>query len=273
MKNSQVYREIGTVVQKETLHSDTALLRIYSPLIAKGCLPGQFVHIRVADDLSPLLRRPYSIQKVIDNETIELLVKSYGRGSSYLLQKNIGDHLNILGPLGNGWSIPKEYHTILAVSGGVGVAPILFLQDRLVGDKKFIHILGAKSVNDLPVSHQTIQTYQIEIATEDGSYGFQGTSIQLFNHVVKKLDLSSIYLITCGPWEMMKKIYKFAIDHQVKGSLSAEARMGCAMGVCQGCAVVTKSSMNQHLFYALCCKDGPIFPFEMIDMEVNPFGN
>ncbi|MCX7835729.1 MAG: FAD-binding oxidoreductase [bacterium] len=271
MKNSKIFQEIGMIVDKEELNSTTAIVHVHSPNIAKHSIPGQFVHIRISDTFNPLLRRPFSIQNVIEQDNIELLIRSYGRGSSYLLQKKIGDEVNLLGPLGNGWSVPSRFKTIVGVSGGVGVAPILFLQNHF--PENFIHILGAKTVGELPVSRKMIQQYDLKIATEDGSYGFYGNAIDLFLEYIQQLDVHSTFLVTCGPWKMMHELQKIAKNFNLSGAISAEARMGCAVGVCQGCAItlVTPSKLNSC--FALCCKDGPIFTLEQINMEVNPFGN
>lgn len=273
MNKQKIFLEDSRIESIDVIHSTSVMIRLYSPEIAKYAIPGQFVHTRVASTLNPLLRRPFSIQNV-ENDQIELLVKNYGKGSSFLLDKRIGDCVSNLGPLGNGWHVPEDVQIVVGVSGGVGVAPILFLQSQLKKKKiKFIHIIGAKSSNDIPIRQTLLNSNEISIATEDGSAGYKGTSIELFKKYLRMIQNENSYVVTCGPWKMMETLSSLAVEYHFKGEISAEARMGCAIGVCQGCAVENKPADNKIKSYSLCCKDGPIFPFSTINMEVNPFGN
>ncbi len=266
------YLEIGTITHREKIHSDLFQLHFHSPAIARDSQPGQFLHIRVGNGIDPLLRRPVSIQRVFD-DTIEILIKVYGRGSDKLCALTVGDQIDCLGPVGSTWKTPEGHTSVVGVSGGVGIAPIIFQQDRWSSTIPYYHLLGSRSKADLPISDELMTRYQPDIATDDGSSGFHGNVVSLVDKRFCEGGLgSNPFFITCGPWIMMKALRDWLRSHHLRGQFSAEARMGCAVGVCQGCAVAKPMKDNAAREYYLCCKDGPIFDFEAIDMEVSPFG-
>jgi dihydroorotate dehydrogenase electron transfer subunit len=266
------YLETGAIVYREEIHPGLFLLRYLSPQTARIAMPGQFVHIRVGSGVDPLLRRPFSIQNVIGNE-IEILLKVYGRGSDLLSMLRVGDSLDTIGPLGNPWTIPSNATAIVGVSGGVGVAPVLFQQERWKNKSSFFHLIGARTGDELPLTERQMRTSKVEIATDDGSRGYAGTVVELAGKMWLEGTFGDTpYFLTCGPWSMMKALIAWTSQHGFRGQFSAEARMGCAVGVCQGCAVARPLENGSLRQYYLCCKDGPVFDFGTIDMEVSPFG-
>jgi len=266
------FLETGAIVYREEIHPGLFLIRYHSPQIAKIGEPGQFVHIRVGSGVDPLLRRPFSIQNIIGPE-IEILLKVYGRGSDLLSALQVGDTLDTLGPLGNPWRIPDDVSSVVGVSGGVGVAPVLFQQERWKKAIPFYHLIGARTGGELPLTERQIHHSHINIATDNGSRGFHGTVVRLAEQQMNEgVFGDNPYFLTCGPWAMMKALIAWTELYGYRGQFSAEARMGCAVGVCQGCAVARPLENGTARQYYLCCKDGPVFDFGTIDMEVSPFG-
>ncbi|MDK9701012.1 MAG: dihydroorotate dehydrogenase electron transfer subunit [bacterium] len=267
------YLEAGTVTEKHEIRPGLFQLRLHSPKIGIAASPGQFLHIRIGNGTDPLLRRPFSIQRIF-GEDIEIILKVYGRGSGKLRDVTVGSTLNVLGPVGSLWNIPTTATSIVGVSGGVGIAPVLFQQQRWQGAIPFQHFVGSRTAEDVPVSEAVLSEYGIQVATDDGSLGFHGTVVDYIDHHWNSGAFGAHpFLITCGPWMMMKALVDWATKNQIAGQLSAEARMGCAVGVCQGCALARPHDEGGATQYFLCCKDGPVFDFGAIDMEVYPFGN
>ena len=264
------FLETGTVLDWEPVRDGLFILRFRSPEIARHSVPGQFIHTRITTGTDPLLRRPFSIQNAV-GDTVEILVKSVGRGSAKLRELRVGDLIDNLGPVGSPWRIPDDATCVVGVSGGVGAAPVLFLQDQIGGHFPFYHFVGSRTANDIPFTDAALNHHRIQLATDDGSVGYHGTVIDLLESERNEIDLGKRpFFVTCGPWVMMKALQNWVAKFGYRGQLSAEARMGCAVGVCQGCALAKPGEPRQ---YVLCCKEGPIFDFGAIDMEVNPFGN
>ncbi len=249
-------------------------LKLYSPHIYKNAMPGQFVMLRVGETSDPLLRRPFSIHKKNPDKTIEILYKIVGKGTRLLSTIVKGKDMDIIGPLGNGFVIDKKIKNHILVAGGIGIAPLLFLAQELARDKRsrIILFLGARHKEDI----LCIQDFKrlkakINISTEDGSLGKQGLISELFEaYLLEHIASSKSPFLTlppqvgeykeggsavyaCGPNNMLKEIHRLAAAKGLSCQFSLEARMGCGIGVCLGCAVEGKEG------YKKVCIDGPVF--------------
>ncbi len=222
---------------------------VHSPKIAKLAKPGQFCNIKVSESDFPLLRRPFSISDV-DNNSIFFLFDIHGEGTKILSQKRVGDALDILGPLGNGFDIYGDFETAIFVAGGLGSAPFPFLAKAL-SDKKIISFVGARNLDLL--LHEDIPTPHI--ATDDGTLGFKGNVVELLTDFIAQNDLKKFRIFSCGPNPMLKALQKYSIDNNLDCQISVECAMACGFGICQGCPIVTSNGDT----YKLVCKDGPVF--------------
>jgi dihydroorotate dehydrogenase electron transfer subunit len=212
--------------------------------------PGQFFNIKVSETDFPLLRRPFSICDAVNN-TIYFLFSIYGIGTDILSQKKIGDNLDLVGPLGNGFNYVDNYDYAILVAGGIGVAPFPFLLRKINNSKQVKTFVGARSKED-------VITYGLEnpqISTDDGTFGFHGNVVELLED---RIDLRSGYkykIFACGPNQMLRAIKNFAHQHNILCEISTESVMACGFGICQGCPI---KATDKEGFY-LICQDGPVF--------------
>jgi len=231
-----------------------------SPEIVRTANPGQFVHIRVSDGYEPLLRRPFSIHAIRDKEDmVEILYKVVGKGTALLSEKKVGEKLDVIGPLGNEFNINKKRlknkSKIVIIGGGVGIAPLFFLTQKAIAySNNIIVFIGAKT-KALILCEQKIKDLgvEVQVATEDGSYGHKGLVTDFLNSL-SSMDIS---LFACGPSIMLREVAKFSIKHNLPCQVSLESRMACGIGACLGCA--TKVQSEEETIYKRVCKDGPVF--------------
>jgi len=233
--------------------------------------PGQFIMLRLVDQTFPLLRRPFSIHKLIINkgaiEGIELLYKVVGECTRKLSGLKNGDVVDIVGPLGNGFIIPDNFHRIFLVAGGIGVAPMLFLasslQKRNVDPLKCSVFIGGRSKTDLLCVDDFINLgIKVHITTDDGSVGDKSFVTHPLEIEVNKKKPDVIF--ACGPLEMLKCVVNIAKAHTVPCQVSIETIMACGIGACLGCAVESKETANK---YKHACIDGPVFDAKILKLE------
>ena len=213
--------------------------------------PGQFVQIAIDGSKTTFLRRPISINFVdYANNQLWLLVRKAGDGTSRLIDMKAGDTLNIILPLGNGFTIPnnKEAKLLLA-GGGVGIAPMLYL-GQVLKENGFApqFLIGARSASDLLELEQLKAIGEVHISTEDGSMGEKG--LVTTNSVLKN-DIDLIYC--CGPAPMMKAVAKVAKEINADCEVSLENMMACGVGACLCCVENTVKGN------VCVCTEGPVF--------------
>ncbi len=229
--------------------SDFELL-VQSETNLETILPGQFVNILITNTDKTLLRRPISICDV-DYEQRSLLfyVRKVGQGTQKLSELKIGDTINMIYPLGNGFSLKAKKP--LLIGGGCGIAPLLFLskQYESKGIKPTI-LLGGKAEKSLSLRQKFSQQLSIFTTTDDGSCGEKG--LVTSHSVMKELNQFDI-IQTCGPQIMMQAVAKLAENAHVKCEVSLENTMACGVGACLCC--VTKTTHGNECV----CTKGPIF--------------
>lgn len=234
------------------LNGRYVLLKLTDNAPLPEMLPGQFVDVRVDDTSDVLLRRPISVHYV-DKERNELwlLIAAIGRGTRRLARLKVGDTLNCVLPLGNGFTMPESSRErVLLIGGGVGVAPLLYFGHELrqMGCEP-TYLLGARTANDLLELDAFQATGRVYVTTEDGSVGEKGF---VTNHSVLE-DCVFDRIVTCGPKPMMVAVAKYAQKVSVECEASLENMMACGVGACLCCVEKTVDGN-------LCvCKDGPVF--------------
>ncbi|MFA5007914.1 MAG: dihydroorotate dehydrogenase electron transfer subunit [Candidatus Omnitrophota bacterium] len=245
---------------------DIFLLGLNSDYIAKTAKPGQFLHIKV-DEKNTILRRPLSIHK-IDKNLIYILFRVRGRGTRILGNSKKGDIFDVIGPLGNGFYLPRPTSNVqhILVAGGMGVAPLVFLAERLKAQSaerraQSVVLLGAKNKNEVLAEKEFKKLgYKVYIATDNGSRGFHGTVTELLKKIIAmRYAPSAMRLYACGPKEMFYEIKKVLEKYpNIKAQVSFEQFMGCGLGICYGCVIETKEG------YKKVCRDGPVFDLKII---------
>ncbi|MDL2274601.1 dihydroorotate dehydrogenase electron transfer subunit [Desulfosarcina sp. OttesenSCG-928-G10] len=225
--------------------------------------PGQFVMVEARADPSPLLRRPFSLLGVICEGCqvtgIEILFKVVGKGTLILSKVREGDRLSVIGPLGNGFSVPQDCRRLILVAGGVGVPPIRFLahfllRQNCLPDQCGIFVGGRSQPELVCLEEFNRPGMVLEISTDDGSHGHHGL---VTRSLEKALDAGPADLIcACGPMAMLKAVARLAMDRDIPCQVSLEAMMACGMGACLGCAVTPADTNRPYLHV---CTDGPVF--------------
>ncbi|MBN2715057.1 MAG: dihydroorotate dehydrogenase electron transfer subunit [Deltaproteobacteria bacterium] len=212
-------------------------------------IPGQFVMIRGAWGASPVLPRAFSIVQA--GNIGQVLVRDVGPGTSLLCNMHSGDELAVLGPLGNGFVEPKSTKAVL-VAGGVGVAPLVFLAEKLAErDVPVTFLYGARTENDLPLKERIENCANLIITTEDGSIGTKG---RVTIPLKETLQDQNCVVYSCGPNLMLEAVGKICAAAGVECQVALESPMACGMGTCKGCAVVRPDGSFTYV-----CTDGPVF--------------
>jgi len=254
--------ETEAVVLEQTRISETRfLLKLFANISSP--LPGQFIMLGLPRETAPFLRRPFSVLDFdARSKRLEIYYSVSGRGTRILSNVRQGERLGMLGPLGR--PFPRRTAGIeIMVGGGRGAAPLIFLASRRSRSRQMIFFMGAAREEEI-VFLDRIKAQKIFVSTEDGSFGKRGTVIDLLRSATSSrgIDWQHATLYGCGPARMLRSLHEFSLERRVPCFVSLEARMGCGIGVCQGCAVRTADS-----HYSLTCIDGPIFSSSSVDWE------
>lgn len=253
------------------------LIKVNSSELASRVIPGQFFDIRVTNRMDLVLRRPISIFDY-DETSVGMLYEVVGKGTAILSAKKPGEDLDILGPLGNGYSLPMDARKAILAAGGIGAAPLFSWAKELIqmnkrGRKIDIEILiGAKNEHKI-LCEENFRKIGLNplIATDDGSYGYKGYVTDLLKEQLTRHEPPAVgaaarrqdmVVYACGPETMLKNLSEVLIKNNIKGEMSMERWMGCGMGACLGCVVKTTDGK-----YKRACKDGPIFRADEIMWE------
>ena len=236
-------------------------LEVGEMVTEEGLRAGQFLHIQCGE--GHLLRRPISVCLCMEDaphDTARIVFEVRGEGTRWLAQRQVGDKLNVLGPLGNGFQITPE-DRLLLVGGGIGVPPLL--GQAAYTAKKATAVLGFRSA-DRAMLVEDYQNYckEVYLCSDDGSMGRHGfVDAQLRDILEKDKDFTAV--LACGPKPMLKNVAKVAVEYGVPCQVSLEERMACGVGACLGCAVQMADGTMKHV-----CKDGPVFDAKEVDWNV-----
>jgi dihydroorotate dehydrogenase electron transfer subunit len=259
--------EDALVLDQQPVASATYRLRLHCPQIAGSGRAGQFVLLRVTRTLEPLLRRPFSFHRLLPAEgVIEVLYKVVGRGTHLLSQALPGARLNLLGPLGNGFSLPPEPgRPVALLAGGIGIAPLFALLARLLAagwaSSSVRLFYGARSADEL-LAPEEFAAFGIPVTwtTDDGSLGDKGFVTDALGKALETGAFRPAFLYACGTLAMQYQVARLAAVHRIAAELSLEALMACGVGACLGCALPAPHPSDPTAdHYLHVCKDGPIF--------------
>jgi dihydroorotate dehydrogenase electron transfer subunit len=231
------------------------LLSIRRPRGMPEPAAGQFVHVGVPDGGRFFLRRPFSVFDC-DERSLDLLIVEVGAGTRALRELSIGDDVEFYGPLGSSFpSTPGR--KVVAIGGGVGLAPLYFHAFRKLGgyDPSFRLVYGGRTREDLFLDHIPMESGGVMLATEDGSYGFHGNAVELAADTLARDPAQVIF--SCGPTPMLHAAQRLAGELGLPHYVSLENRMGCGLGACRACVVPTR--LDGESPYRTVCHDGPVF--------------
>ena len=230
---------LNALVYKMVLFGDTSAITS----------AGQFVNVQLS---GKFLRRPISVCDVNGDE-LTLVYKVVGAGTRQMSEMQVGDTVDVLSGLGNGYDTTNAGEQVLRLGGGVGVPPLYLLAKNLLKAGKTVSVvLGFNKTDEIFFEDEfKALGANVTVTTADGSYGKKG-------FVTDALPATYDYFFTCGPEPMLKAVYKAT---KTSGQFSFEARMGCGFGACMGCSCKTVTG------YKRICKEGPVLEKEEILWE------
>lgn len=249
------FRERVRIARQEQLAGDVFSIWIETDNIAKNARPGQFVSV-YSKDGSRLLPRPISICET-DGNRLRMVYRTVGTGTIEFSGYRAGDTLDVLGPLGNGYTTDQRKSILLG--GGIGIPPMLELAKRLPGEKTIV--LGYR--DELFLNDEFAPYGDVYIATEDGSAGTKGNVLD----VVRTCNLTADVLYACGPKPMLRAVKAYAEEKEIDAFISLEERMACGIGACLACVCQTKEvDGHSNVHNARICKDGPVFNAREVEL-------
>ena len=243
------------------LNYNNFLIVLQPKIIIENIHPGQFVNVLIKNSPTTFLRRPFSIFSIDYKEnTLSILVKIAGVGSKFLSETERGNSLDLIFPLGTGFSVPESHEKIVLVGGGVGIAPLMLLARKSKEIEAEVHILlGARSKKDHILIDEFEKYGNVYITTDDGSLGIKG---QVTQHDIFKNKTKFDRIYSCGPEAMMKAVAQKAHSLDIECEVSLENMMACGFGVCLCC--VTKTTNGNKCV----CTDGPVFNIKELQWQI-----
>ncbi len=237
------------LVYKQQLTPTIFDFRLRNQALAAITKPGQFVQVLVP---SKTLRRPISVCDV-QGDIIRLVFEIRGEGTELLARTRVGETINIIAPLGRGFSINPDMPTAF-IGGGIGVPPMLY-SARQSGRLALV-INGFRNKDAVILSDEFEEfAGKFIVTTDDGSYGIHGLVTQPLKEYISKVKM----ICACGPMPMLRSVAAMAKEYEIPCQVSLEQRMACGVGACLGCAVAVKGQTYKHV-----CKDGPVFNAEEV---------
>lgn len=243
------------LTEKRFLNDRYFLMIFKTPVLLTDVQPGQFAQVRVDGSPATFLRRPISICMTTSQNELWLLVQIAGDGSRTLSLAKTGDMVNMILPLGKGFSMPEPNERVLLIGGGTGIAPMLLLGKQLSETGRHVtFLLGARTASDLVLKEEFTKYGDVHCTTEDGSAGEKGL---VTNHsLLRKAGFNRIY--TCGPRPMMQAVAKYAEKNDIECEVSLDNLMACGIGACLCCV---EDTVNGHI---CTCTEGPVFNTKLL---------
>lgn len=245
------------ILNKKTIAREIYSFTIACPEIAAVATAGQFVHIRTGNYT---LRRPVSICGIDRTKgTLRIVFEVRGEGTAEISRLNEGDVIDMLAPLGHGFTANPNYKKVVLIGGGIGTPPMLPLAETY--GKNAVVITGFRSADAVILQEDFRRTgAETVLCTDDGSLGIHGFVTQPFSETVEQGNIDAVY--ACGPMPMLKGISDICRKNNIFCEISLEERMACGIGACLGCACRTVK--NDEEYFSHVCKDGPVFNAEEV---------
>ena len=248
------------ITENELLTEAVFSITVEDRKLANEAAPGQFLHIKCGE--ARLLRRPISICSV-RNDKVNFVFEVKGEGTRWLSKRRPGQKLDVLGPLGNGFTIPQD--RFIVVGGGVGTPPMLFAAESAEND--VTAILGFRSADRVILVDEFKKACdKVFITTDDGSAGIHGAVTKPLEELLKDGDYKAV--MSCGQLLMQKAVANLCEQYKIPCQVSLEERMGCGVGACLVCACETLNE-NGDSQMSRACADGPVFSASQVVWETD----
>lgn len=278
----------ATLVESREILPGQWLQAYHAPDIASGARAGQFVHMRTGDLSGMVLRRPFSLNTIdAASGTVTIHFRVIGRGTEWFTRLRAGDEVDLLGPLGRPFEVDPRSRHLLLIAGGLGMAGVRMLADEAIRDGRQVTLLfGAASSREVYPTSLLPDEVEYVVATDDGSLGHHGYVTDL----VPDYEAWADQAFACGPAGMLAALAKQAEGRRGRlgvaklgrkrgggktdpqGSpaarrktflqVSMEQNMGCAVGACLGCVVMSTTGVPQRV-----CREGPVFASDELAWE------
>ena len=251
-------QETAAILANEQVAQGVWCMSVAAGGIAVRALPGQFVHVRAAENPVQFLRMPFAVYDVAPGASrLDICYQVLGQGTQQLSQLACGHQLDLIGPIGNGWQVPEGTTRALLVGGGVGTPALNLLARQLAGAGTAADaVIGAQTAARLCCADRIAANLepvggQVHVATDDGSLGVHGFVTAISDGLIASGAYD--YLAVCGPTPMMRNVARPALAAGVACQVSMEKLMACGVGACLSCVVETTTGRKR------CCVDGPVF--------------
>lgn len=254
---TDTFKKATKIISIDKLTEDVFSMWIQDDEIVVNAKPGQFLSL-FSKNGNKLLPRPISICEIKkDDGTLRLVYRVVGGGTEEFSHYKVSDTIEVMGPLGNGFTL--EGKKAILIGGGIGIPPMLELAKQLTCEKQIV--LGYRDETFLNKEFE--QYGQVYLSTEDGSAGTKGNVID----AIKANQLEADIIYACGPTPMLRGVKAYAEEHGIKAQLSMEERMACGVGACLGCVCKTKEKDHHtNVNNKRICKDGPVFYANEIEL-------
>ncbi|HXX56882.1 MAG TPA: dihydroorotate dehydrogenase electron transfer subunit [Thermodesulfovibrionales bacterium] len=246
------------IAENRPLQKEYNLLTLVPLSAVNEPAPGQFYMIGMEGDYDPLLKRPFSLLRRT-SFGLQFLFRVRGRGTLFLRSMKEDSVIDVLGPLGNTYPPPPKGRTPVLVAGGIGMASLFSLGERLTGDAYIFY--GVRTGEEFLLLEELERiAKRLTITTDDGSCGEKGCITDIVRNFVSDGAASgALYSIyACGPKPMLGALFSIVKGKGIETFVSMEENMACGIGACLGCVVKT---VNGH---KRVCKEGPVFPIDEI---------
>lgn len=256
-----------TILEHTDVGNDYRILVFDAPQTVEQTRPGQFVHLRIPNLETAVLRRPFSIYGAHGN-ALSILYKAVGRGTACMTHLQPGDSVNLIGPLGNGFPTDIGDATPALIAGGFGVAPLCLVAGAL--PRTGVVFIGGRTADDILLAQRFLEMrWDVRVATVDGSLGEKGMvtgPLDAWLHEQKRRE-QTVEMFACGPDGMLHAVSTRATTFGYRAWLSLDKHMGCGVGACLACVQMLRRP-DGSTYQGRVCKDGPIFEAREIVWEV-----
>jgi dihydroorotate dehydrogenase electron transfer subunit len=243
-------------------------MTVAAPGIAEQVRPGHFVALAVGGaESSMLLRRAFSVFSASDRGvyggTVEFVFAVHGKGTEWLARQRQGDPVDVVGPLGRPFKLPKDKVTATLVGGGYGTAPLFSLAESLrARGCRVDFVVGAATADRLfgALEAKRISS-SVAFTTDDGSMGEQGRVSDALPGVLERTSSDLVY--ACGPMGMLRAVAEIANAHGIPSQVAVEESMACGIGVCMTCVLPVRGDDGQTRMVRSCV-EGPVFMGDML---------
>jgi dihydroorotate dehydrogenase electron transfer subunit len=260
-------QEMGEIFAVQRM-GDYFQFTVVAPGVAASFAPGQFVAIAVGGDNSSMpLRRAFALYGVKPTGdyagTIQFVVAEHGPGTQWLVRRRPGEQLDLVGPLGNPFRLPRRKVPAVLVGGGYGTAALIPLAQQLIDAGSDIEfIVGASTAGRLfgELAAKRVAG-SVTVTTDDGSAGVRGRVTDVLPAAIKRTNAHIVY--ACGPMPMLRGVGDVARAHSVAAQVAVEEAMACGVGVCMTCVLPVRGDDGQSR-YVRSCVDGPVFDAALV---------